>query len=353
VAGQPPDGAPPEPELPLFERLRLAIRARQYSPNTQKAYAGWVRRYVRFHARRPPAQMGEEEVRQFLNAVATRERVSASTQNQALCALVFLYRDVLGRPLGQLGRLVRAKPSARLPVVLSRSEVERALACMDGVPRLMCSLLYGSGLRVLECCRLRVRDLDFGRMTITVRNGKGGKDRTTLLPASLVDHLRAQLARGHREHQQALARGHGRVELPRDLDPGLRRDAWDWSWQWVFPAARESEDPTTGELYRPHIRAGIVQRELAIAVRAARLAKPASCHTLRHSFATHLLDQGYDIRTIQELLGHADVATTLIYVCASSRFGEAVKSPLDHPHDPSGPLRPKAITRYPKRPIMG
>ena len=324
------------------------MRARQYSPHTQKAYAGWVRRYVRFHARRPPGLMGDEEVRQFLSTLATRERVSASTQNQALCALVFLYRDVLGRPLGQLGRLVRAKPSVRVPVVLSRSEVERTLACMEGVPRLMCSLLYGSGLRLLECCRLRVRDLDFERLTITVRNGKGNKDRTTLLPASLVEPLRGQLSRAYREHKQALARGHGRVDLPRDLDPRLRRDAWDWGWHWVFPAAREREDPSTGEWRRPHFRAWVVQRELAIAVRAARLTKQASCHTLRHSFATHLLDQGYDIRTIQELLGHSDVATTMIYVRASSRFGETVKSPLDAPSKPPALSDSKAVTRYPK-----
>jgi site-specific recombinase XerD len=219
---------------------------------------------------------------------------------------------------------------------------------MEGLPRLMCSLLYGSGMRLLECCRVRVRDLDFERLTVTVRNGKGGKDRTTLLPASLVEPLRAQLARAFREHQQALARGHGCVDLPRDLDPRLRRAAWDWSWQWVFPAAREREDPTTGEWRRPHFREGIVQRELEIAIRAARIAKHASCHTLRHSFATHLLDQGYDIRTIQELLGHSDVATTMIYVRASTRFGETVKSPLDTSTNHPRPQGSKATIPYPK-----
>jgi integron integrase len=327
----PPQAAaltPPDPHLQ--ERVRLAIRARHYSPRTEKAYLGWIRRYVLFHKRDPEA-MGAAEVAQFLSALSTRLRVSASTQNQALSALVFLHREVLGHQLPRLDHVVRARHSVRVPLVLSRPEVEGVLHRMLGTPRLMASLMYGSGLRLMECCRLRISDLDFERCEITVRDGKGGKDRVTLLASSLQKPLRAHLGEARRRHELDLAVGRGAVDLPHAFDRTQAGAAWDWRWQWVFPADREREDRSTGKWRRPHVHPGTVQREFAIAVRAAGLTKPATCHSLRHSFATHLLESGYDIRTIQELLGHSDVATTMTYLLIAHPGRHAVTSPLDTP----------------------
>lgn len=324
----PKTAPPPVPDPALLDLVRRAIRVRHFSPRTERAYLGWVRRYVAFHRGRSPSDMGAPEASQFLNALATRWRVSASTQNQAVSALLFLYRDIVGRPL-RLGTIVRARQPVRKPLVLARQEVEAVLAHMRGSPRLMASLIYGSGLRLGECCRLRVRDLDLARRQVVVRDGKGAKDRVTLLPVTLVAPLRAHLGRLRNRHEADLAAGRGGTVLPEGFDPRLARVAWEWPWQWVFPSARDREDQSTGEWRRPHIREAVLQQDFAIAVRAAGLTKPATCHSLRHSFATHLVEAGYDIRTIQELLGHSDVATTLIYVQAVNKPGPPVRSPLD------------------------
>jgi integron integrase len=273
--------------------------------------------------------MGVGEIKHFLSSLAMRDHVSASTQNQAFSALVFLYREVLGREVAGLDDVVRAKRSVRVPLVLTRDEVRALLGRMQGTPALMARLMYGSGLRLLECCRLRVKDVDFARHEITVRAGKGQKDRRTVLPAALADPLRAHLERVQRQHEADLNRGAGNVALPHALDRKYVSAHQDWAWQWVFPAGRIRRDQATGRWARHHLHETVVQREFATAVRAAGLAKPATCHTLRHSFATHLLERGYDIRTIQELLGHSDVATTMIYTHVLNRGGRGVKSPLD------------------------
>lgn len=326
----PPAAGAAAPQHPrLLEQARLAIRARHYSPRTEKAYLGWMRRYVLFHAGRDPASLGAPQVAQFLTALSTRLRVSASTQNQALSALLFLHREVLGHHLPQVNSIVRARSSLRVPMVLSRPEIAAVLERMLGTPRLMASLMYGSGLRLMECCRLRVKDLDFERREITVRDGKGAKDRVTLLPSSLQKALRLHLGAIRRRHELDLAVGRGAVDLPDALDQKRAGAAWEWPWQWLFPADREREDRETGKWRRPHAHPGSVQREFAIAVRAAGLTKPATCHTLRHSFATHLLESGHDIRSIQELLGHSDVATTMAYLQLAHPDRRSVKSPLD------------------------
>ena len=323
---------PQHPRPPrLLDRVRAEIRLRHYSPRTEKAYVGWIRRYILFHGVRHPDEMGAGEVSLFLSHLATRRQVSASTQNQAFSALLFLYREVLDRELAGLGSVVRAKRPVRLPLVLTRAEVARVLSLMQGVARLMASLMYGGGLRVLECCRLRVKDLDFARGAITVRDGKGCKDRMTVMPAKLAGPLREHLERMRRQHQTDLARNAGSVALPHALDRKYPRSHREWSWQWVFPATRIRRDATTDRWQRHHLHESVVQRELTIAVRASGVTKPATCHTLRHSFATHLLEDGYDIRTIQELLGHADVSTTMIYTHVLNRGGRGVKSPLDVP----------------------
>jgi len=320
-----PDSAQPR----LLDRVREAIRTRHYSRRTERAYAGWIRRFVLFHGKRHPQEMGEAEVTAFLSHLATRRHVSASTQNQALSALLFLYRVVLGRDLGWLDHLVRAKRPTRVPTVLSRGEVTALLGELDGTARLVASLLYGAGLRLLEGLRLRVKDLDFERNEITVRDGKGRKDRVTLLPAAAREPLRRHLERVRRLHERDLARGLGSVALPDALArkyPTARREL---GWQWVFPATSHYQDRATGERRRHHLHESVIQRAVKEAARRARVAKPATCHTLRHSFATHLLEAGYDIRTIQELLGHRDVSTTMIYTHVLNRGGRGVKSPLD------------------------
>jgi integron integrase len=306
------------------------VAARHYSRRTERAYVGWIRRFIAFHGGREVTAMGEAEVTQFLSTLATRGKVAASTQNQAFSALLFLYRDVLGRELHGLDAL-RAKPSVRLPVVLSRDEVASVLRHLHGVDWLMMSLMYGAGLRLLECARLRVKDLDFQRGEITIHDGKGRKDRISVLPAKLAPPLRAHLERRRRDHALDLAGGCGHVELPDALDRKYLHASEEWPWQWVFPATRVYLHVPTGQRRRHHLHESVLQRAFKDAVRAAGLTKTASCHTLRHSFATHLLDFGYDIRTIQELLGHSDVATTMIYTHVLNRGGRGVLSPLDQP----------------------
>ena len=313
----------------LLDRLREAIRVRHYSRRTEKAYVGWVRRFVLFHDKRHPQEMGKAEVSAFLSHLANEGRVSASTQNQALSALLFLYAQVLNQDIGWLDELVRAKRCARVPVVLTREEVRAVLAQLEGTMHLMASLLYGAGLRLLECCRLRVKDVDLERGEIVVRDGKGARDRVTMLPVRLVPALAAQLERVRAQQARDLADGTGSVELPLALERKYPRAPYEIGWQWVFPATRFYMDPASGRRRRHHLHESVLQRAMRGAVQGARISKPASCHTLRHSFATHLLENGYDIRTIQELLGHRDVSTTMIYTHVLNRGGRGVRSPLD------------------------
>ena len=313
----------------LLDRVHEAVRIRHYSRRTETAYVGWIRRFIRFHGKRHPREMGEAEITAFLSHLATRLKVAASTQNQALSALLFLYRDVLGQELPWLDGLVRAKRPQRVPTVLSRAEVTALLERMHGTPWLVAALLYGSGLRLLEAMRLRVKDVDGQRGEIVVRDGKGAKDRRTLLPASLRRPLAAQLERVQRQHKADLAAGAGSVSLPEAVARKYPRAPWEWNWQWVFPATRFHRDRDTGRRRRHHLHESVIQRAVKLAAREAGLAKPATCHTLRHSFATHLLESGYDIRTIQELLGHADLSTTMIYTHVLNKGGRGVRSPLD------------------------
>jgi integron integrase len=326
--------APGAPKPRLLDRVRAAIRARHYSRRTEDSYVAWVRRYIVFHGKRHPAEMGAPEVAAFLTALAVDGRVAASTQNQALSALLFLYRDVLEVDLPWLDGVVRAKRPVRLPVVLSRDEVRGVLQRLEGTPRLMACLLYGAGLRVLECCRLRVQDLDFAANQVIVRSGKGDKDRVTMLPAVVKVDLGRHLARVRAQHRADLAAGAGWVELPTALLRKYPNAGREWVWQWVFPATRIYRDRLTGQLRRHHLHETVLQRALKDAVRRAGIAKRAGPHTLRHSFATHLLEDGQDVRTVQELLGHRDVSTTMIYTHVLSRGPAAVRSPVDRMFTP-------------------
>ncbi len=319
----------PQSKSPLLQQLQSNMRLRQMSPRTIAAYTDWVRRYVRYHRLRHPAELGDAEVREFLTWLVEQRRVSQSTQGQALAALLFLYRHVLDRPLEGLGKLPRGRAPTRLPVVLTRDEVQRVLAGLDGVYRLVGWLLYGSGMRLMECVTLRVKDLDLERRELTIRRGKGAKDRVTVVPAALVVPLRRHLERLREQHQRDLAAGAGWVELPGALDRKYPNAGRSWPWQWVFPATRRYRDAASGEERRHHLHESAVQRAMTGAVRASGVGKRASCHTLRHSFATHLLEGGYDIRTVQELLGHRDVTTTMIYTHVLNRGGLGVRSPAD------------------------
>jgi integron integrase len=305
------------------------LRTRHFSRRTEQSYLAWIRRFILFHGKRHPDGLGCNEVAGYLSHLASSRQVSASTQNQAFSALLFLYREVLGRELAGLDHVPRARLPERLPVVLSREEVAAVLRHIRGTPRLMCALMYGSGLRLLECCRLRVKDVDFDRLEILVRDGKGRRDRATVLAGRLVPPLRAHLESVQRQHRADLDGNAGYVALPGALARKYPNAHREWPWQWVFPARRIHTDAVSGERRRHHLHETVLQREFAAAVRVARLTKPATCHTLRHSFATHLLESGYDIRTIQELLGHADVSTTMIYTHVLNRGGRGVRSPLD------------------------
>jgi integron integrase len=309
--------------------MRRQLRLGHYSHRTEQAYLGWVRRYVRFHDCRHPRDLEERDVVAFLRVLVEERHVSASTQVQAQAALVFLYKEVLGRPLRLAGLVPRGRGVTRIPVVLDVGEVGRVLAQLAGVYHLVGLLLYGSGLRLVECLTLRVKDIDLARSEIRVRRGKGQKDRVTMLPEAAAGLLRDHLARVRARHEGDLAAGGGVVALPDALArkyPGAERA---WAWQWVFPAKRLMVDKLTGELRRQHLHPSAVQRVVAKAVRAAGIPKRASCHTLRHSFATHLLEAGYDIRTVQELLGHQDLSTTMVYTHVLLKGGRGVKSPAD------------------------
>jgi len=312
-----------------MSQMSAALRARHYSRRTEQAYCLWVRRFIRFHGVPHPADMAEPEINAFLTHLAVDEQVSASTQTQALCALLFLYRHVLGREVGQIGDLVRARTPRRLPVVLTQEEVKAVLDALQGDHRLKASLMYGAGLRLMECLRLRVLDLEFARREIVVRDGKGGKDRVTMLPRTLTPALETHLTAARAVHQGDLADGWGRVELPDALARKYPNAPSDWRWQWVFPQQRRWKNSQTGAQGRHHVHESIIQRAMREAVTRAGIVKHASCHTLRHSFATHLLEAGYDIRTIQELLGHKDVRTTMIYTHVLNRGGQGVRSPFD------------------------
>jgi integron integrase len=315
------------PRLP--EVVRERIRYRHFSYRTEQAYVGWVRRYIGFHSRRHPREMGAPEIELFLNHLANERNVAASTHNQALSALLFLYGDVLGIQLPWLGKIERPKRPSRLPVVLSRDEVRALLAQLDGLPALMAALLYGTGLRLMECVRLRVKDLDLDRGEILVRQGKGGKDRVTMVPRSLVSPLRRQLACARAVWAADRAAGLPGVELPGALAGKCPRAGESWGWFWVFPASGPSRDPRSGVRRRHHRHEESLQRAIKRAVHAAGIAKPETTHSLRHAFATHLLKSGYDIRTVQELLDHRDVSTTMIYTHVLNRGGRGVRRPLD------------------------
>jgi integron integrase len=328
------DAPPTAPRL--LDRVRAACRVRHFSIRTEDCYADWVKRYVLFHRKRHPLEMGAVEINQFLTDLAVNGHVSASTQNQAFSAVLFLYRHVLEVDPGVIAGVVRANRPKRLPVVLTRDEVRAVLAELSGTYRLIGLLMYGSGMRLLECLRLRVKDLDFDRGELMVRHGKGGNDRRTILPSTLKAELREHLVRVRTLHAADLAKGLGRVYLPDALDRKLPGAAAEWSWQFVFPAAVMSRDPRSGEVRRHHAHEGSVSRAVTAAVRASRITKRATSHSFRHSFATHLLEDGYDIRTVQELLGHADVSTTMIYTHVLNVGGAGVKSPLDRLGGPPG-----------------
>jgi integron integrase len=326
----PSHGIPSQPEAPrLLEQVREAIRVRHYSLRTEQTYVGWIKRFILFHGKRHPRDMGGQEVQQFLSHLAVAGHVAASTQSQALSAVLFLYQQVLKQDIGWLDDVVRAKKPHRIPVVLSQDEVKAVLAHLSGTTWIMATLLYGAGLRLLECLRLRVKDVDFTYHQIVVRDGKGRKDRVTMLPQQAKAPLPRHLHDVQPRHAQDGQAGAGPVSLPYALERKYPNASREWIWQEVFPAARPSRDPRTGIIWRHHVHKLVLQRAVHAAVRQANIPKPASGHTLRHSFVTHLLEARYDMRTVQELLGHKDVSTTMIYTHVLNRGGRGVKSPAD------------------------
>lgn len=313
----------------LLDQVRDKLRLKHYSYRTEQSYIAWIKRFIFFHNKQHPDTMGEKEIEAFLTHLAVNRNVSASTQNQALCALLFLYKEVLGHELAWLDSMQRAKRPARLPVVLTVLEVQKLLNQLQGRSWLMASLLYGAGLRLMECARLRVKDVEFSRREIIVRGSKGDKDRITMLPAALIAPLQLHLEKVKVLHTQDLAEEFGDVALPFTLAQKYPNAGKEWGWQYVFPASKRSIDPDSGKERRHHIDEQTLQRAVKQAIQLAEIHKPASCHTLRHSFATHLLQTGYDIRTVQELLGHKDVSTTMIYTHVLNKGGKGVISPLD------------------------
>lgn len=313
----------------LLDDVKTELRIRHYSRRTEEAYVGWIRRFIVFSGKRHPRELGGEEIQAFLAHLAVERRVSASTQNQAMCAVLFLYKDVLKIEHLSVNLAHRAQRPVRLPVVLSRHEVRAVLDCMTGAVRLISGLLYGAGLRLMEGLTLRVKDLDLGRNEIVVRDGKGQKDRVTILPEAVKESLKDHLQKVKTLHERDLLQGAGRVAMPDAIARKYPNANREWGWQWVFPATSRYLDKEAGFQRRHHPHESVVQRAMKHAVQKAHITKPASCHTLRHSFATSLLESGYDIRTIQELLGHSDVRTTMIYTHVLNRGGRGVRSPFD------------------------
>ncbi len=315
----------------LLDQVRTQVRLRNFSIRTEQAYTLWTKRYVLFHHKTHPNLLGPQHVKNFLSHLAVNRNVSASTQNQALNAIVFLYREVLNKDPGKFNDFIRAKPGQQLPVVLTAEEVERILLNLNGLYKLMAGLIYGSGMRLMECIRLRVKDIDFEYLTITVRDGKGHKDRVTMLPQRFSESLQLHLQKIRILHQQDLMDGFGNVFLPYAIERKYPNANREWTWQYVFPACQLSHDPRSGVKRRHHLSESILQKNIRQAVLKSRISKPASCHSLRHSFATHLLKNGYDIRTVQELLGHKNVRTTMIYTHVLGKGAMGVKSPADLP----------------------
>ena len=313
----------------LLDQLRNVIRYKHYSIRTEESYTYWVKKYIFFHNKRHPAEMGRGEVSQFLTHLAVNRKVAASTQNQAFSALLFLYKHVLDKELGLLENVTRAKKPQKLPVVFTREEVRTILIQLDGAKWLMANLLYGAGLRLNECLQLRVKDIDFGYKQIVVRDGKGNKDRITMLPEYIRERLSHHLEKVQKLHEDDLKNGYGTVYLPYALAWKYKNADRDWGWQYVFPATKISTDPRSGVRRRHHLSDNILQRAMKQAIRNSKITKPGSCHSLRHSFATHLLESGCDIRTVQELLGHKDVSTTMIYTHVLNKGGKGVLSPAD------------------------
>jgi integron integrase len=325
----PATSSPTNKDKKLLDQLRDAIRAKHYSYRTEQTYIDWCKRYILYHEKRHPAEMGVPEIQDYITYLATDQQVAASTQNQALSAILFLYRHVLLREIEFPTDVLRAKKPSRLPTVLTKAEVIEILRCMKGTPKLMVQLLFGSGLRLMECLRLRVKDVDFANRQIIVRDGKGEQDRSVPLPESISFTLKAHIQHVRSIHNRDLEEGYGEVHLPYALERKYRNANREFGWQYVFPASQRSIDPKTGKTMRHHVNESVLQRTIKDAARLAKIDKQVSPHTFRHSFATHLLQNGYDIRTVQELLGHKDVKTTMIYTHVLQRGGMAVKSPLD------------------------
>lgn len=327
----------------LYDRIVEVLRSRHYSPKTEKAYTHWIGRYLRFHGATHPRRLREDDVNGFLSDLAITQNVASSTQNQALAAILFLYQHVLDQPLDRIEGVVRARKPARLPVVMSRAEARTVLSLIDGVPSLVCRLLYGSGTRISEALSVRVKDLDLDRGELLIRDGKGGRDRPTMLPRSLSEPLQRHLRRVRTQHERDLAAGLGRAPMPTALARKYPKADREWGWQWVFPASSHYSDRVTGIRHRHHLHESVVQKAVRSAVMRADIGKHITAHTFRHSFATHLLEDGYDIRTVQELLGHASVRTTQIYTHVLNRGGHGVRSPLDAV-DLDGDLRRDSYT---------
>lgn len=313
----------------LFDEIRTVARMRHLSLRTEQAYLQWIRRYILFHKKKHPREMGESEIRAFISHLAVERSITASTQTVALSALLFLYRDVLKKDLPYVSNIERAQKPKRLPVVFTRDEVKLILSKLEGTHWLIAGLLYGSGLRLMECLRLRVKDLDFTYGQLTIRDGKGEKDRVTMLPGRSLQPLKRHLQKVKVLHEEDLAADYGEVFLPYALARKYPNAPRQWGWQYVFPAAKRSIDPRGGKERRHHLSETTIQKAVKNAIRQTRISKNGSCHTFRHSFATHLLEEGYDIRTVQELLGHKDVKTTMIYTHVLNRGGRGVKSPID------------------------
>ena len=318
-----------KPPTRLLDQVREQIRLRHYSIRTEQAYVSWIKRYILFHDKKHPKDMDKAEIEAFLTYLAKDLNVSSSTQNQAFNALLFLYNQVLHKSLDDKINAIRAKKPRRLPTVMTNEEAMKVVKGLSGSNKLMAKLLYGSGLRLMECLRLRVKDIDFGMNQIMVRDGKGKIDRVTVLPERAKFEIIEHLERVKTVHEKDLSQGYGKVYLPYALSRKYPNTNRDWGWQYVFPSKSLSKDPRTGEIRRHHIHENSLQKAVKKAVRLARIIKPVSCHTFRHSFATHLLEDGYDIRTVQELLGHKDVSTTMIYTHVLKKGGKAVRSPID------------------------